>query len=148
MELILSLGFNSARIHQKVEDPRFIFWADKLGLTLWGETAAAYTFDSRAVQLLSAEWVEVVRANEGHPSIITWVPFNESWGVTHLAHDPAQQAYTRALTDLTRALDPTRPVVSNDGWEHTNSVPSTPGATPRPATPRTSRTASGSSWTP
>lgn len=121
VELILSLGFNSARIHQKVEDPRFIFWADKLGLTLWGETAAAYTFDSRAVQLLSAEWVEVVRANEGHPSIITWVPFNESWGVTHLAHDPAQQAYTRALTDLTRALDPTRPVVSNDGWEHTNS---------------------------
>lgn len=121
VELILSLGFNSARIHQKVEDPRLFFWADRLGLTLWGESAAAYAFDSCAIQLLSAEWTELVRAYEAHPSIIAWVPFNESWGVTHMAQDPAQQAYTRALTDLTRALDPTRPVISNDGWEHTNS---------------------------
>ncbi|GAA1394229.1 glycoside hydrolase family 2 TIM barrel-domain containing protein [Luteococcus peritonei] len=121
VQLILDLGFNSARIHQKVEDPRLVFWADKLGLTLWGEAAAAYSFDSLAVQWLTQEWVEIVRAYEGHPSIIAWVPFNESWGVTHLARDEAQQAYTRGLSDLVRALDPTRPVVSNDGWEHTDS---------------------------
>lgn len=121
VQLILDLGFNSARIHQKVEDPRLIFWADRLGLTLWGESAAAYSFDSRAVGLLGKEWLDIVRAYEGHPSIIAWVPFNESWGVTHLAHDQAQQAYTRGLADLTRALDPTRPVISNDGWEHTGS---------------------------
>ncbi|MEL4503339.1 sugar-binding domain-containing protein [Luteococcus sp. H138] len=121
VQLILDLGFNSARIHQKVEDPRFIFWADKLGLTLWGESAAAYAFDSRAVQLLSREWIDIVRSYEGHPSIVAWVPFNESWGVTHLARDGAQQAYTRGLSDLVRALDPTRPVISNDGWEHTDS---------------------------
>ncbi len=103
------------------EDPRFCYWADRLGLTLWGETAAAYTFDSVAVARLASEWVEIVRQYESHPSIIAWVPFNESWGVTHIAGDPAQQAFTRALADLTRALDPTRPVISNDGWEHTNS---------------------------
>lgn len=121
VQLILDLGFNSARIHQKVEDPRLLFWADRLGLTLWGESAAAYTFDSVAVKLLTDEWVDIVRQYEAHPSIIAWVPFNESWGVTHLADDEQQQAYTRGLSDLVRALDPTRPVVSNDGWEHTDS---------------------------
>lgn len=121
VELILALGFNSARIHQKVEDPRFFFWADKLGLTLWGETAAGYVFSSRAVMRLTREWVDIVRTYESHPSIICWVPFNESWGIGAVATDPAQQAYSRGLADLTRALDPTRPVISNDGWEHTDS---------------------------
>lgn len=121
VQLVLDLGLNCARIHQKVEDPRLLYWADRLGLMLWGETAAAYNFDSRAVQLLSTEWIEIVRANASHPSIVAWVPFNESWGVLQVARDGAQQAYVRGLTDLTRALDPTRPVISNDGWEHANS---------------------------
>jgi beta-galactosidase/beta-glucuronidase len=121
VRLILSLGFNSARVHQKVEDPRFHFWADRLGLTLWGETAAAYIFDSLAVGRLTREWIDVVREYESHPSIIAWVPFNESWGVFQIDRTPDQQAYVQALTDLTRALDPTRPVVSNDGWEHADS---------------------------
>ncbi len=121
VELILALGFNSARIHQKVEDPRFHFWADKLGLTLWNETAATYVFDSTAVARLTAEWIDLVRAYESHPSVICWVPFNESWGIDKVGSDPAQAAFSRGLSDLTRALDPTRPVVSNDGWEHTDS---------------------------
>ncbi len=121
VELILSLGFNSARIHQKVEDPRFCFWADQLGLTLWSETAAAYVFDSSAVTRLTREWIDLVRAYESHPSIICWVPFNESWGINEVATNPAQAAFSRGLADLTRALDPSRPVISNDGWEHTDS---------------------------
>ena len=121
VELIKSLGFNAARIHQKVEDPRFLFWADKLGLMLWGETAGAYRFNETAIARLTSEWVEIVRRDRSHPSIVTWVPFNESWGIQHVSHDPAQQAFSRGLTDLTRALDPTRPVISNDGWEHTAS---------------------------
>lgn len=121
VELILSLGFNSARIHQKVEDPRFLFWADRLGLMLWGETAGAYAFTATAVQRLTTEWADVVRRDRSHPSIVTWVPFNESWGIQHGAHDAAQRAYTHALVNLTRALDSTRPVISNDGWEHTDS---------------------------
>jgi beta-galactosidase/beta-glucuronidase len=121
VEVIKELGFNAARIHQKAEDPRFLFWADRLGLILWGETAAAYDFSARAVRLLTAEWLDLVERDRSHPSIVTWVPFNESWGVQDIARDSAQREYVRGLAALTRAVDPTRPVVSNDGWEHVDS---------------------------
>ncbi|MGO1317212.1 MAG: glycoside hydrolase family 2 protein [Cellulomonadaceae bacterium] len=121
VELIKSLGFNAARIHQKVEDPRFLFWADRLGLLVWGETANAYEFSTTAVARLTREWLEILERDHSHPSIVTWVPLNESWGVQHIAHDPAQRAYATALAALTRAVDPSRPVISNDGWEHTDS---------------------------
>lgn len=118
VELIKSLGFNSVRVHQKAEDPRFLFWCDYLGVAVWAESAAPYEYSPRAAARLIAEWSELVERDRSHPCIITWVPLNESWGVQHLSHDPAQQAFVRAITDLTRALDPTRLVVSNDGWEH------------------------------
>ncbi|OIH97505.1 glycoside hydrolase family 2 [Curtobacterium sp. MCBA15_001] len=121
VELIKELGFNAARNHQKIEDPRFLWWADRLGLMVWGETAGAYEFSPRAVHRLMCEWMDAVERDASHPSIVTWVPVNESWGVQEVRTDPAQQAYERSLADVTRALDPTRPVVSNDGWEHTNS---------------------------
>ena len=121
VELIKELGFNAARVHQKAEDPRFLFWADKLGMLVWGESASAYNFDARSVTTLTAEWVQLVQRDRSHPSIVAWVPLNESWGIQHIAHEPRQQAFSRAITDLTRALDATRPVVSNDGWEHTVS---------------------------
>jgi beta-galactosidase/beta-glucuronidase len=121
VELIKELGFTACRIHQKIEDPRFLYWADRLGLLVWGETPGAYEFSPTAVQRLTREWMAAVDRDVSHPSIVTWVPFNESWGIQHVADDPAQQAFSRALTDLTRALDPTRPVISNDGWEQQNS---------------------------
>lgn len=121
VELIKELGFNAARNHQKIEDPRFLHWADRLGLLVWGEAPGAYAFTPRAVQRLMREWMDAVERDASHPSIVTWVPANESWGVQHIATDPAQQAYARALADVTRALDPTRPVISNDGWEHPDS---------------------------
>jgi beta-galactosidase/beta-glucuronidase len=119
VELIKELGFNAARIHQKVEDPRFLFWADRLGLLIWGETANAYAFSPRAAGALTAEWTEIVEQCRPHPSVITWVPVNESWGVRDLADHAPQKDLTIALTALTRSLDPTRPVVSNDGYELT-----------------------------
>ena len=121
VQVIKDLGFNAARVHQKAEDPRFLYWADRLGLAIWAETANAYAFSPRSVQQLTTEWVDLVRRDASHPSIVTWVPLNESWGVQHAAHDPAQRHYGIGLANLTRALDPTRPVVSNDGWEHTDS---------------------------
>ena len=121
VELIKELGFNTARVHQKVEDPRFLYWADRLGLLIWGEMAATYEFSGRATARLITEWTAVVRRDSSHPCIVTWVPINESWGVQHVANDPAQQHLVKALTSLTRALDPTRPVISNDGWEHLDS---------------------------
>lgn len=119
--LIKELGFNAARVHQKVEDPRFLYWADRLGLLVWGEMPAPYEFTTQAITRLVTEWGAAVRRDRSHPSIVTWVPINESWGVQHLAERPEQRALSRALADLTRAIDPSRPVISNDGWEHTYS---------------------------
>ena len=119
--LIKEMGFNTARIHQKAEDPRFLYWADRLGLLIWGEAPAAYEFTTTAITDLTREWIDLVRRDRSHPSIVTWVPFNESWGIPEALTEPAQRAFSRGLTDLTRALDPTRPVISNDGWEHTRS---------------------------
>ncbi|MFT4029482.1 MAG: glycoside hydrolase family 2 TIM barrel-domain containing protein [Protaetiibacter sp.] len=121
VESILALGFNTARVHQKAEDPRFLYWADRLGLMIWGETANAYAFDRRAMTNLVSEWTSLVTRDISHPSIVVWVPLNESWGVEHIAHDPRQQAFSRGISDLTRALDGTRVVMSNDGWQHTTS---------------------------
>ncbi|WP_374945873.1 glycoside hydrolase family 2 protein [Agreia sp.] len=121
VELIKDLGFTAVRVHQKIEDPRFLYWADRLGLLVWGEAANAYAFSPTAVQRHMREWMDAVHRDISHPSIVTWVPINESWGVQHIVSDPAQQAYARSLADVTRALDPSRPVLSNDGWEHVDS---------------------------
>jgi beta-galactosidase/beta-glucuronidase len=121
VELVKRLGFNAVRVHQKVEDPRFLYWCDRLGLMVWGEMANAFAFDARAVDRLTREWLEVLRRDRSHPCIVTWVPMNESWGIDHIATDTAQRSYATALYHLTKAIDPTRPVLSNDGWEHTES---------------------------
>ena len=119
VELIQALGFNGARIHQKIEDPRFHYWADRLGLLLWGETANAFTYSDRAIDRHAREWREAVMRDRNHPSIIAWVPFNESWGVNELGQSPAQQHAVRAAYHATHQLDGSRPVIGNDGWENT-----------------------------
>lgn len=121
VELIKDLGFNATRVHQKIEDPRFLFWADMLGLLVWAEAPSAYQFSAKAVHRMVREWTEVIARDISHPCIVTWVPINESWGVQHVAHDPAMRHYVQSLWHLTKALDPSRPVVSNDGWELTDS---------------------------
>jgi beta-galactosidase/beta-glucuronidase len=121
VELIKAMGFNTVRMHQKAEDPRFLHWADRLGLLVWAETAAAHEFSATAVERSVTEWLEIVKRYRGHPSIAAWVPVNESWGVPDIAQSSAQRSYALALANLTRALDPTRLVLSNEGWEHTSS---------------------------
>jgi beta-galactosidase/beta-glucuronidase len=121
VSLIKSLGFNAARIHQKAEDPRFLYWADRLGLLLWGEMANAYAYTTDSADRFTREWLSIVRRDRSHPSIVTWVPHNESWGVPAIAQSPEQRAFATSLYHLTKALDPSRPVISNDGWEHTIS---------------------------
>jgi beta-galactosidase/beta-glucuronidase len=121
VELAKELGFNGVRIHQKVEDPRFLYWCDRLGLLVWGEMANAYVFSPTAMERLVREWVEVLARDYSHPCIVAWVPINESWGVPNVAHDPAQRHYVQALYHLTKALDPTRLTLGNEGWEHSTS---------------------------
>lgn len=115
---IKEMGFNGVRLHQKIEDPRFLYHADRLGLLVWGECGAAYRFSDTAVLRTTRQWTENLLQNRNHPCIVAWTPLNESWGVPGICFDPAQQAFSKALCALTRALDPTRPVIDNDGWEH------------------------------
>jgi len=121
VEWIKALGFNSVRIHQKVEDPRFLYWCDRLGLTVWGEMANSYIFTWESAERLTREWIDVLKRDYSHPCIVTWVPVNESWGVPSLAQDSRQREHLRSLYALTKTFDPTRPVIDNDGWEHTRT---------------------------
>ncbi|QQR38653.1 glycoside hydrolase family 2 protein [Devosia rhizoryzae] len=117
VELIKEMGFNGVRIHQKIEDPRFLYWCDVLGLIVWEEMPSAYSFSNSAIERLSKEWMAAIRRDKSHPCIVAWVPLNESWGVSQIADRPDQQHYASALYHLTKALDPSRPAISNDGWE-------------------------------
>ena len=117
VELAQALGFNGVRKHQKVEDPRFLRVADERGLLVFGEMPSAYSFSRRSARRITAEWLDAVERDLSHPCIVAWVPFNESWGVPGLAQSAAQRDLVRALYHATKALDPDRPVIGNDGWE-------------------------------
>lgn len=121
IKLAKSLGYNGIRMHQKIEDERFYYYADILGMAVWCEMPSAYEYKSETVSKVSEEWMEAVRQNYNHPSVLVWVPLNESWGVPRILTDPCQQALSLSLYYATKAYDARRPVVSNDGWEHTKS---------------------------
>lgn len=114
-------GFNGVRIHQKIEDERFLFYCDLKGLLVWSEFPSTYEFNDYAVKNLVTEWTQAIIQLYNHPSIITWVPFNESWGIPDVYDQISQQNFTKTLYMLTKTLDPSRPVITNDGWEHTCS---------------------------
>lgn len=121
IDKILEMGYNGVRKHQKIEDNRFLYLCDKKGLLVWSEVGATYTFNDQAVSNFTKEWMEIVKQNYNHPSIITWVPFNESWGIPDVFSDAKQQKFTEAIYYLTKTYDSMRPVVTNDGWVHTIS---------------------------
>jgi beta-galactosidase/beta-glucuronidase len=118
LRITKEMGFNGVRKHQKVEDPRYLYWADRMGVLVSAEMANAYLFDNDAVARMTREWIEVVNRDYNHPCIVIWVPVNESWGIPNIA-DNRQQAHLKALYYLTKSLDDTRLVIDNDGWEHT-----------------------------
>lgn len=121
IDKIRSMGYNGLRKHQKIEDERFLYWCDVKGMLVWSEMAAAYQYSDRAVTEFTREWMEIVQQNYNHPCIITWTPMNESWGVHEIETDQTQQHFTEMIYHLTKSLDPYRPVIVNDGWEHTVS---------------------------
>ena len=121
IDKIHKLGYNGLRKHQKTEDERFLYWCDVKGMLVWSEAPAAYIYSDRAVELFTREWLDIVKQNYNHPSIITWTPINESWGVPQVETNRIQQHFTEAIYHLTKSIDPHRPVIVNDGWEHTVS---------------------------
>ena len=117
ISLVKEMGFNGVRKHQKIESARFLYWADRLGLMVWEEMPSAYRYTTQSIHRLTREWIEVLERDRSHPCIVAWVPFNESWGVPDLPDVTSQRSYVQALYHLTKALDPSRPVIGNDGWE-------------------------------
>lgn len=121
IEMTKKMGFNGARKHQKIEDPRYYYWADRLGLLVWGEMPSGYDFNDELVRNISHELQGFIRRDYNHPCIISWVPINESWGVRKILTDRRQQNFAKGLYYIIKSLDSTRLVSSNDGWEQVNS---------------------------
>lgn len=119
--LIKNLGFNGLRLHQKSGDERFYYLCDVLGLFVTVEMASPYSFDENTIRTLKEEWPQAVRQYQSHPSIIAYLPINESWGVPEVPTSIPCQTLVNDLVKMTKELDPKRLVISNDGWEHTVS---------------------------
>ncbi|RDW86948.1 glycoside hydrolase family 2 protein [Aspergillus mulundensis] len=116
--LAKKMGLNGCRKHQKVEDPVFLYWADRLGYLVWGEIGNAYEFSEEYVERFNDEWEQVVKRDRNHPCVVAWTPVNESWGYKNLNDNARERAHIREVYKLTKSLDPTRPVNDNCGWEH------------------------------
>lgn len=121
IEAVKAMGFNGVRKHQKIEDPRFLYHADRLGLLVWGEMPAAYVYSRKYVKRMTDEWIAAVYRDYNHPCIVAWTPLNESWGIPNVKDNRYEQAHSAAMVYLTKSLDQSRMVISNDGWEHTCS---------------------------
>lgn len=102
--LAKKMGFNGCRKHQKVEDPLFLYWADKLGYLVWGEMANAYEFSAEYKDRMNQEWVEAIKRDINHPSVVTWTPVNESWGYPSLKDSIEQRDHIRSLYYLTKYI--------------------------------------------
>ncbi|WP_461184256.1 glycoside hydrolase family 2 TIM barrel-domain containing protein, partial [Trueperella pyogenes] len=91
--------------------------ADHLGIMVWAEFPAAFEYSRRAVNWTMAQWNSILDRDASSPSIVVWMPFNESWGVDLVSTNPSQRHFVNSIIELTRAKDATRLVVANDGWE-------------------------------
>ncbi len=117
IELGKEAGFNGARLHQKVFEQRYFYWADKLGYLTWGESASwgVNWTDQVAARNMITEWEECVCRDYNVPSLIAWSPLNETW----MDEVDGQRArLTNDLYFITKRMDRTRPVVSSSGGYH------------------------------
>lgn len=122
-DIVLSkqMGFTGARKHQKSEDERYLYYADVLGFFVWCEMPSAYHFSDEMSAAFLSEWHAIVTQHYNHPSVVAWVALNESWGVKTIKSNLCEQSFANAMYYTAKAIDPIRPVISNDGWEHTLS---------------------------
>ncbi len=113
IELSMAAGFNGARLHQKVFEPRLLYWADKLGYIVWGEYPSwgVNLTNQGAIAHVANEWREVVERDRNHPSIVGWCPLNETAGGEAVAA-------AQLIMGLTQTLDPTRPYLDTSGYVH------------------------------
>jgi len=112
IRLSMACGYNGARLHQKVFEPRFLYWADKLGYLVWGEYPnAGYGNQREGFSAVVNEWTEILLRDRNHPSIVGWCAFNENF------EDSGE--LQQMIWKITKAIDPTRPALEASGWAHT-----------------------------
>lgn len=117
IERSIACGFHGARLHQKVFEPRTLYWADRLGYIVWGEFpdwGCAVRYHAQARENLLREWMEVMHRDRSHPSIVAWAPMNEAYS----PGDRYEPQFITELYGLTKRLDPTRPVIGASGYTH------------------------------
>ena len=112
IELSMACGYNGARLHQKVFEPRFLYWADKLGYMVWGEYPDwGFDFKPEGYSAYVNEWTEILLRDRNHPAIVGWCPFNEEDG-------KKAGELQQMIWNVTKAIDPTRPALECSGWPH------------------------------
>ncbi len=113
IEIAKAAGFNGARLHQKVFEPRFLYWADRLGYLVWGEFGdwgLDYSHPE-ALETMLPQWLEVLERDCNHPAIVGWCPFNET-------NERQRPELLRLIHGATKAIDPTRPAIDTSGYVH------------------------------
>ena len=113
----MQLGFNGARLHEKIFEPRFLYWADKLGYMVWEEHAnwGLDVSEYQQIEYFLPEWVEAMERDMAHPSIIGWAPFNETFDAYHRRQN---DKLIQTVYEVSKAIDPTRPVIDTSGHYH------------------------------
>ncbi|SDM84175.1 glycoside hydrolase family 2 protein [Bacillus sp. OK048] len=119
LKKIQEMGFNGLRIHQKLESHKLLYLCDVLGLVVWAEMPSLFEFSRKSNENMFKEIHPFVDKHINHPSVITYVVMNESWGVNEISHHEEEQHFVNALYYTVKSLDCTRLVIGNDGWEHT-----------------------------
>ena len=117
IEMSMAMGFNGARLHQKVFEQRFLYWADKLGYICWGEMGSWGIDPARphTMNLFLREWLEVVERDYNVPAIVGWCPWNEVWGESN---EQLRELTLQMTYRATKAIDPSRPVIDTSGGLH------------------------------
>lgn len=115
IKLAKQMGFNGARKHQKIEAERYLYYADTLGFLVSLEMPSAYKY-SFSTHFIN-EWINAVERDYNYVSLFMYVPFNESWGIRNVYHDKQIETYVNGVYYLTKSLDSSRIISSNDGWE-------------------------------
>ena len=122
IRLAREAGFNGARLHQKLFDPRYLFECDRTGFIVWGEYPSwgMEYHDLAGLGAFLGEWREAMERDFNRPSVITWCPLNEVWDDLDDARLGRDVRFVDAVYSFTKALDPTRPCVDVSGGTHGN----------------------------
>lgn len=117
IKISLDMGFNGARLHQKIFEPRFLYNCDKLGYIVWGEYPnwGLDWSDRKCIYNILPEWLEELERDFNHPSIIGWCPFNETWNRHGCQQD---DIVLSTVYNITKQFDSTRPCIDTSGNFH------------------------------